>query len=336
MTAHNNPIRCFLVEKDKEQIVSSIVERDRNELPPGEVIIEVRYSAINYKDALAATGHPGVALQLPLVPGIDAVGKICETTSPDWQVGQTVIVKGADFGTRTWGGWSNFIRVQSAWCYAIPDGLDELQVVTLGTAGFTAAQCVDQLIKHDVRADSGPVVVTGATGGVGIFATMILGKLGYQVVASTGKKQQADWLKKHGATEVIARDDVDDRSSRPLLSGRWAGAVDTVGGNTLATILRQTRLRGCVTACGLVAGNELEMTVFPFILRGVTLQGIDSANATRQVSERMWNLLATDFSTANPQELASIIPLEDAKQAVVAVLGGKVTGRTIIDLKQTS
>lgn len=336
MSIHNQSLRCFLVDKVNDTISSSIVARDHSDLPAGDVTIRVRYSAINYKDALAVTGHAGVALQLPLVPGIDAVGTICESTGPDWQVGQRVIVKGADFGTRTWGGWSNLVRVPSAWCYEIPDGLDDLQAVTLGTAGFTAAQCVEQLIKHDVRPDSGPIVVTGSTGGVGIFATMILGKLGYQVVASTGKQQQADWLKKHGATDVISRDEVDDRSGRPLLSSRWAGAVDTVGGNTLATILRQTRLRGCVTACGLVAGNKLEMTVFPFILRGVTLQGIDSANTTRQVSERMWNLLATDFRLANPHELASIISLEGAQERVAAVLAGKVTGRTIIDLNQPS
>ncbi len=332
MTLHNQTFRCYLVDKHDEKIVASIVDRDLHDLPAGEVTISVRYSAINYKDALAATGHPGVALQLPLVPGIDAVGTIFESSSADFKTGQRIIVKGADFGTRTFGGWSDCIRVPSEWCYAIPNGLDELQAVTLGTAGFTAAQCVDQLIKHGIEPDSGPIVVSGSTGGVGILAVMILAKLGYQVVASTGKEHQLSWLKEHGASDVISRSDLDDRSKRPLLSSRWAGAVDTVGGNTLSTILRQTRLSGCVTACGLVAGSELDMTVFPFILRGVTLQGIDSGNTTRQASERIWNLLANEFKTDSPQNLATIINLEQVPQAVSDVLAGNVSGRMVIAL----
>jgi putative YhdH/YhfP family quinone oxidoreductase len=330
----NRP-RCFLVAKSNGGIVASISEQSLTALPPGEVTIAVRYSALNYKDALAASGHPGIALQLPLVPGIDAVGIVRESESPDFSAGQSVVVKAADFGTRVWGGWGNLARVPAQWCYHLPSGLNELQTVTLGTAGFTAAQCVDQLIKHDVRPDSGPVVVSGSTGGVGVFAVMILGKLGYHVVASTGKPEKESWLRELGASEVISRSDLDDRTERPLLSGRWAGAVDTVGGNTLATILRATKVRGCVTACGLVAGHELSMTVYPFILRGVTLQGIDSANTTRKMSERIWGMLGREFRLDELEKVATVIPLDDISAVVAAMLNGKVAGRTVVRLGDT-
>ena len=334
MAFSNQSFRCYLVNKQDDKLVASIADRCLDDLPSGDITIQVRYSAINYKDALAAAGHPGIALNLPHVPGIDAVGTICESVAPEFKPGQRVIVKGADFGTKAWGGWSEFVRVPREWCYAIPNGIDELESVTLGTAGFTAAQCVDQLVRHQILPDSGPIVVSGSTGGVGIFAVMILAKLGYEVVASTGKQHQAAWLKEHGATAVISRSDLDDDSGRPLLSSRWAGAVDTVGGNTLSTILRQTRLKGCVTACGLVGGNELELTVYPFILRGVTLQGIDSANTTRGEPDRIRDLLASDFRIENPQELASIISLEETEKGVAAVLDGKTTGRTIIEINR--
>lgn len=302
-----------------------------SDLPDLDVLVDVHFSALNYKDALAATGHPGVALTIPLVPGIDAVGTIVESRDNRFAPGDTVVIKGADFGTRSHGGWAGFACVRGDWCYPLPDGLSEKEAATLGTAGFTAAQCVDQLRRHGVATDSGPIVVTGATGGVGIFAVKMLAKLGYEVVASTGKTDQAARLRELGAADVIGRGDVDDSTDRPLLSGRWAGAVDTVGGNTLATVLRGAKNRACVTACGLVAGAQLEMTVHPFILRGVALQGIDSANTTRHQSERIWSMLGNELRVDGIDALAECVKLQDVMPQVERILQGKVFGRVVVE-----
>ncbi len=324
---------CFLVENaGRESHRAGIHSLSRGELPDGDLILAVKYSALNYKDALAATGHSGVALQLPLVPGIDAVGVVAASTSPDVSVGEEVLVKAADFGTRQWGGWSELASVPAEWCYPIPEGLDLLETVTLGTAGFTAAQCVQQLERHGVRPDSGPVVVTGATGGVGVFAVMLLHRLGYEVVAVTGKADRRDWLIERGAARVVEREDVDDRSGRPMLAGRWAGAVDSVGGNTLTTLLRGVKNGGCVTACGLVGGVDLAMTVYPFILRGITLQGVDSANTSREVSEAVWRRLGGEYRLADLQAVATHVPLASIGESVSRILRGEIAGRTIVEI----
>jgi acrylyl-CoA reductase (NADPH) len=323
-------VRCYLVEKDGETIKAGLRDLSVAQLPPGDLLISVAWSALNYKDALAATGHPGVALKLPLVPGIDAVGTVMESDSMAFPVGRQVIVKAADFGTRSWGGWSNVIRVPADWCYSLPDSMKMFDAAAVGTAGFTAAQCVDQLLRHNVHPDSGPVVVSGSTGGVGICAVMILAKLGYHVVAATGKPDRIEWLRELGAREVISRQDLNDESGRPLLSAKWAGGVDTAGGNTLSTLLRQTQMRGCVTACGLVDSPGLNMTVYPFILRGVTLQGVDSANTPRDVSERIWGLLAGSMSIDKPERFASAVPLFNIDVAIRKILKGEVAGRFVV------
>ncbi len=299
-------------------------------MPPSPV----QYSALNYKDALAAQGHPGVALALPLVPGIDAVGKVIESGNPLVSVGHEVIVSGADFGTRSWGGWATRAQVPAAWCIPIPSGLSGRETAILGTAGFTAAQSVEYLQRHGVAPDDGPVVVTGATGGVGIFAVRLLSKFGYHAVAVTGKPQRAEWLREHGASEVLSREDVDDPSGRPLLSAKWAGGIDTVGGNPLATVLRTTRPGGCVTACGLVAGHELSLTVYPFILRGVCLQGIDSANASREYRIRLWEKLGSEFKLDDIESLATETGLSDIEESVQQILQGKIAGRTLVDVRR--
>ncbi len=332
MTDLPDRFSCYLVEPDGNGATrGNIVEISQNELPAGDVTIRVRYSSLNYKDALAASGHPGVALQLPLVPGIDAVGTVVESQSGELAVGQSVLVSAADFGTRHWGGWSLLARVPGSWCYAIPPGLTELETIALGTAGFTAAQSVEQLQRHDVTPDSGPVIVSGATGGVGIFAVMLLARLGYHVVASTGKTDRHDWLREFGASEIVARQQLDDQSGRPMLSSRWAGGIDSVGGNALATILRSTRPGGCVTACGLVAGHELNMTVYPFILRGICLQGIDSANVSRAECQRIWRKLGSQYKLDNLDKVISRKSLGDVQACVTGMLRGETWGRTVVN-----
>jgi putative YhdH/YhfP family quinone oxidoreductase len=246
--------------------------------------------------------------------------------------GQEVFVSAADFGTRQWGGWAGLVRVPADWCFALPGDLALRDAIVLGTAGFTATQCIEQLQSHGVRPDSGAVVVSGSTGGVGIFSVMLLAKLGYYVVASTGKPERHDWLRRLGASEVISRQDLDDRTSRPLLSSRWAGGVDAAGGNTLATMLRATRSGGCVTACGLANSNRLEMTVYPFILRGVCLQGIDSANVPRAECERIWNRMAGDLRIPDVSRVATSVALADVGSAVQKVLAGQSIGRTIVEV----
>ncbi len=250
----------------------------------GGVLVRIEYSALNYKDALASTGHPGVARRMPLVPGIDAAGVVANSEDPRFAVGDEVLIASAPFGTSEHGGWSGYANVPGDWVYKLPAGFSCLEAVTWGTAGFTAAQSVERIVHMGIQPEHGPVLVTGATGGVGIFAVKLLNNLGYQVVASTGKLDKQDWLNEHGASQVVPREQLDDTSSTPLLKGQWAAAVDTVGGNTLATVLRSAQSHACVTACGLVAGHDLPLTVYPFILRGVSLCGIDSAGISRETA----------------------------------------------------
>lgn len=321
---------CFLVDKTDGELVRGMQERPLSDLPEGEVLLELDYSAVNYKDALAATGHPGVALNLPLIPGIDGVGTVVSSQSERCRIGDKVMVSGADFGTRNWGGWATMAQVDGSYCIPLPAGLNEREAALVGTAGFTAAQSVERLQHHGVKPEQGPILVTGATGGVGTFGVALLAQLGFEVVAVTGKADQVDWLKELGAAEVISRNEASDDTSRPLLSGKWAGAIDTVGGKILDTALRSTQPRGCVTACGLVAGHQLEMTVYPFILRGVSLQGIDSANASVAYREQLWQRLATDFKVKDLDRLGTDVALEDVEASVDKILAGKVRGRHVV------
>ncbi len=302
------------------------------QLSAGFARIRVEYSSLNFKDALCANGHPGVAKTLPIIPGIDASGTIVDCPDGTFQAGDKVMVFHANFGTETNGGWSELIDVPVDWVYPLPSPLTTRQSMILGTAGFTAAQCVEELQKHAITSSSGPVIVSGATGGVGICSVKLLSKLGYEVVAVTGKIDRTDWLKMMGAAEVLPRSACDDQSNQPLLKGRWAGAVDTVGGNTLATILRSTRPSGCVTACGLVGGVDLAMTVYPFILRGVTLQGIDTAVIKPEYRAAIWKRLASDFSIDGLDDLAIEVDLYGLEEKIAAIMDGQIAGRVILAL----
>jgi len=333
-------VECFLVEgnpADRSEGVTQSVQTQSvpsTKQDPYQILVRIQYSSINYKDALAATGHPGVARTLPLIPGIDAVGEILSSNHQQWSEGQRVIINSEEFGTSQDGGLRQAAWVPESWLLPIPEKLSSLEAITLGTAGITAAWCVDALLKHDADKLDHPFVVTGATGGVGSFATEILGKnLGFEVTAVSGKVQKIDWLKELGATNVISREEFVDQTDRPLLSARWAGGVDTVGSSGLTSLLRSTTSGGTVAACGLAAGPDLSMTVYPFILRGAVLYGIDCTRYTRSEKSAMWENLAGKWRPENLLSQAKIIGLDDVSDAVFSLLEGTNSGRIVVDLK---
>jgi acrylyl-CoA reductase (NADPH) len=323
---------CLLVERGAGgQVHRSIAQKTLADLPPGEIIVEVAYSSLNYKDALAALAHPGVVKKTPHVPGIDAAGTVVESTAAEFKPGEAVVVTGHELGAGQWGGWSRYIRVPADWVVALPARLSLKESMILGTAGFTAAQCVLAIVHNGVEPAAGEIVVTGATGGVGCLAIKLLAKLGYQVTAVTGKRTLESRLKAWGARQVISREEVSDDSTRPLLSARWAAAVDTVGGNTLATIIRQTKPYGVVSACGLVGGTDLDLTVHPFILRGVLLAGIGSAMLPYDRRLDIWRRLAGEWRIDGLDELATTINLTQMEEFIQRILRGEIVGRTVVE-----
>jgi putative YhdH/YhfP family quinone oxidoreductase len=326
--------RCYLVDRAADGTVSAgLAERRIEELPEGDVLVRVAYSSLNYKDAMAATGHRGIVRRFPHVPGVDAAGAVASAEAAEFKSGDEVLVTGFESGAGRWGGWSEFVRVPHAWVVTRPKGLSLREAMIFGTAGLTAALCVDTLQKHDVRPGSGTVVVTGATGGVGSVAVAILARLGYDVAAVTGKAASHDYLRSLGANTILAREEVDDHSGRPLLSARWAGGVDTVGGNILGTLLRSVAHGGCVTACGLVASNELPVTVYPFILRAVTLAGIDAAFCSHRQRMEMWRRLAGDWKPTWLEAMARDATLAEIGPLVADILAGRIQGRVVVDIR---
>lgn len=325
----NSPYRAFWVSRQDDGTITRCMHTVTEELlPAGDVTIDVCWSSLNFKDALAATGHAGVVKQFPHIPGIDAAGTIC--SAPDLPPGTPVIVTGYELGAGRWGGWCEKIRVPRAWVVPLPDGLSLRQAMILGTAGFTAAQCVRALRRHGVTPDHGPIAVSGATGGVGCLSICLLANLGYPIVAATGKAEAHGWLKELGATEIVGRDALVDTSDRPLLAARWAGAIDTVGGQTLTSLLRATQVNGCVAACGVVGGDKLPLTVYPFILRGVALDGITSALCPLETRHSIWNDLAGPWRIPRLDALADEVTLEELDQPVDAILAGRVRGRVVV------
>jgi acrylyl-CoA reductase (NADPH) len=330
MSENPTTFRCFVVEQAGKEIHAGVQRRSIEELPAGDVLIRVSHSSLNYKDAMAASGHRGIVKTFPHVPGIDAAGVVVESSDSKFRPGDEVIATGREIGVERWGGWSECLRVPAAWVQRVPEGLSRVEAMVLGTAGFTAAQCVAALIDHGVTPAGGEIVVTGATGGVGILAIRILAKLGYRVAAVSGKEPQSDWLIQQGASRVVPRSEFVDASTRPLLNAAWAGGVDTVGGQTLATVVRSTQHRGCVAMCGVVGGAELPLTVYPFILRGVRLVGIDSAWCPDEERAEMWRRLGQEWKPAGLSSLATEVPLEHVQETVKVILAGLMVGRTVV------
>jgi putative YhdH/YhfP family quinone oxidoreductase len=324
--------RCFVVrEQSKGEFVGSVEEKDTEELPPSELLIRVHYSSLNYKDALSATGNRGVTRRYPHTPGIDAAGVVEESTVASFHPGDQVVVSGYDLGMNHPGGFAEYVRVPAAWAVRLPAGLTLKQSMMLGTAGFTAGRCVEMLVRQGCVPGEGDILVTGATGGVGSTSVAMLAKLGFAVTALTGKIEPA-FLLGLGAREVLARGEFVRSRKKMLLPERWAGVVDTVGGEYLETAIKETRYDGVVTSCGNAASGDLALTVYPFIIRGVRLIGIDSARCSLAVRERIWQLLAIEYRFSQLDHLASVITLEQLDGAIQRMLAGSLRGRVVVQL----
>ena len=328
-----NSVRCFWVEKTEGTVTACLRTIGASELPAFEsdsVEIAVEYSSLNYKDALASQGHPGIVRNFPHIPGIDAIGTVIRSGDDRFSTGERVLVTGNQLGVSHKGAWSERIVIPGAWALPLPEGLSPVDAMTLGTAGFTAAQCVDALIIHQVEPGAGPIAVSGATGGVGTLSVMLLAKLGFEVIAISGNLEKHDWLRSLGAADVIDRREFVDESDKPLLGSRFAGAIDAVGGTILQTLLRQTSYRGCLTACGLTGGHELHATVYPFLLRGITLCGIDSAMCPLPERKAIWEKLSGPWRLPNLSDIASIIEMDELANAIGCMMQSQVTGRTVV------
>jgi alcohol dehydrogenase len=326
--------RALVVSKtDEKTFTREITERSISDLPEGEVLIRVHFSSLNYKDGLSCIGNPGVTRNYPHTPGIDASGKVTESSDSRFKEGDSVIVTGYDLGMNTSGGFGEYIRVPADWVVPLPEGMTFKEASIYGVAGFTAALSVDALQKHGVSPEQGEIVVTGSTGGVGSVSVALLSLLGYTVVASTGKKEESEFLLRLGASEIISREEVNDESKKPLLRERWAGAVDTVGGTTLAALLKAAKRGGAVAATGLVASSELSTTVFPFILRGVSLLGIDSGFTPTKLRLEIWNKLAGIWKIPQLEQLTIDCTLEELDPEIDKILAGGQRGRVVVNLQ---
>ena len=312
--------------------VRELRQQDTADLPAGDLLVRVSYSSLNYKDALAAVGRHGVARGYPLTPGIDAGGVVVESSVGDFAPGDSVIACGRELGISVPGGFGQYIRIPASWALRPPSGLTLRECMIIGTAGFTAALCLRDLQQHGVSPGA-EVLVTGATGGVGCLAVALLSKLGYRVAAGTGKADKRDFLTSLGAGEVIARADLDDGSGKALLSERWAGVVDTVGGNILSTAIRSTAYGGSVAACGNVSSPDLPLTVFPFILRGVRLLGIDSAKCPAETRKEVWARLGAQWKPAQLEAISEECSLHGLDGRIDDILHGHVSGRVIVNLQ---
>jgi putative YhdH/YhfP family quinone oxidoreductase len=327
------PFRAFIADEHDGHVESRIGELTLEQLPAGDVVIAVEYSSLNYKDALAASGRNKVAARYPHVPGIDCAGVVAESRNPEWSPGERVLVTGYDFGAGRYGGFAAFARVPGEWVVRVPDALSTFDAMAIGTAGYTAGLALLALERHGVRPSSGPIVVTGASGGVGCLAVDLLSSAGYEVVASTGKADRHDWLRSLGAASVVGRDAVrvpDDVEPRPLMPARYAGAVDNVGGATLDALLRSTKIGGAIALCGLVGGATFRGTVMPFILRGVALLGIDSAHTPIGERQDVWERLARDLRPRHLGAVSRRIALEDLGAHMGAMLDGTTYGRLVV------
>jgi len=324
--------RALLIEKGESGFTRSLVERSVDDLPPGDLLIDVRYSSLNYKDGLSAMGNPGVSRKFPHTPGIDAAGIVLESNSAAFTAGDEVIVIGFDLGMNTPGGFGQRIRVPAGWVVPLPPGLSCRESMLIGTAGFTAALCVDKLEKAGMQPGAGPVLVTGATGGVGSVAVKLLAQLGYDVTAVTGKPDQHALLRSLGVTNILSREDARAGADKPLLPETWGGAIDTVGGEILFNAVKGLRYGASLAACGLVDSPQIPASVLPFILRGVNLLGVDSVQLPLGQKAEIWRKLAGTWKLAGLEALEHPLSLEDLPAAIDRILAGQMVGRGLIDL----
>ena len=324
--------KALLVTEENGAYVPQVVERRVDDLPAGEVLIRVQYSSLNYKDALSASGNRGVTRYFPHTPGIDAAGVVAESSAAEFAAGDEVIVTGYDLGMNTAGGFGQYIRVPAAWVIKRPKGLSLREAMLLGTAGLTAGLCVDKLEQAGLTPAAGPVLVTGATGGVGSIAVALLARLGYDVAASTGKAEQGEFLRQLGARQIVSREELQEGSEKAMLKERWAGAVDTVGGDILFNVVKALRYGASAACCGLTAGMGFKGSVAPFILRGVNLLGVDSVELPLVVKASMWDKLSLQWKLSNLESLAEEVSLEQLPKAIEQILAGKMVGRVLVNL----
>jgi acrylyl-CoA reductase (NADPH) len=324
--------RALILHEEGGKIVPRLESVDDTRLPPGDVTVRVEYSTLNYKDGMILQGQGRLVRQYPHVPGIDFAGTVEESSSPEFKPGDAVILTGWRVGELHWGGYAERARVKADWLVHRPQGLTAKQAMAIGTAGFTAMLAVIALERHGLKQDLGEVLVTGASGGVGGVAVALLAALGYRVVASTGRPELRDYLESLGAAELLDRAALAAKPARPLDRERWAGAIDAVGGNTLATILTQLKYRASAASCGLAGGSDLPTSVIPFLLRGVSLLGIDSVMCPRDERIVAWDRLARDLPLDRLDRMTEIVPLADVPDLAPRILDGAVRGRVVVAL----
>lgn len=325
--------KAILVSRDEDKKQSvNIVDMTENDLMEGDVTVDVEATTVNYKDGLAITGKSPVVRHWPMVPGIDLVGTVTSSDSPSFSKGDRVLLNGFGVGEVHWGAYAGKARLSANWLIPMPKGLTPLQAMGVGTAGYTAMLCVMALEDKGIKPSSGPIIVTGANGGVGSVAIAILSKLGYHVIASTGRVEESDFLRELGASEIIDRAELSE-PGRPLGKERWIGGVDAVGSHTLANVIAQTSYGGAVAACGLAQGFDLPMTVMPFILRGVSLLGVDSVMQPKERRVKAWERIAKDLDLAKLDAITTTIGFDDIIATARDIVEGKVRGRVAVDMK---
>jgi acrylyl-CoA reductase (NADPH) len=325
--------KALLATNENGKFAAAIQQIPLGDLPPGEVLVRVEYSSLNYKDGLAVTGKPGVIRTFPMVPGVDFAGVVEESATADFKAGDEVVVTGCGTSDTLWGGYAELARLPHEFVVPLPQGMTLKQAMGIGTAGFTAMQSVMELERHGLKPGGREVVVTGAAGGVGSVAIAILGRLGYKVVASSGRAELHDYLTGLGASAVIDRAVLSAPSKRPMEAERWAGAIDNVGGDTLAGLLRTMALGGSVASCGVAGGANVATTVFPFILRGVNLLGIDSSRVPNPKRREIWARIMRDLPMDVLDSMIQVEPLSKVFELGEQILAGKIRGRTVVDIK---
>ncbi|NQZ25625.1 MAG: oxidoreductase [Colwellia sp.] len=325
--------KCLQVDKDEQGYRTSCTQIDEDNLSQGNVLVKVLYSTLNYKDALAITGKAPVIRSFPMIPGIDFSGIVEHSESDEFKVGDKVLLNGFGVGEKHMGGLAQKAKVNSDWLIPLPESISPLQAMSIGTAGYTAMLCILALEKNGITPKDGKVLVTGATGGVGSFAVKLLSLMGYSVVASTGSSEQHDYLTNLGATEIIDRAEL-SAPGKPLMKEQWAAAVDSVGSHTLANVCASIKYGGAVAACGLAQGMDLPASVAPFILRGISLLGIDSVMRPRADRIEAWKKLAELLPATEMQSIAEVIGLEQSIEAASKLLNGDITGRVVVDVNR--